>query len=38
MSIYAHVRLHIRKDIRKDRVEIEHVEKKVEQMEEGKAA
>jgi hypothetical protein len=34
MSIYAHVRL----DIRKDRVEIEHVEKKVGQMEEGKAA
>ena len=29
MSIYAHLRL----DIRKDRVEIKHVEKKVEEME-----
>ena len=34
MSIYAHLRL----DIRKDRVEIKHVEKKVEEMEEKKAA
>lgn len=34
MSVYAHVRL----DIRKDRVEIKHVEKKVEEMEERKAA
>jgi uncharacterized membrane protein YciS (DUF1049 family) len=34
MSIYAHVRL----DIRKDRVEIQQVEKKVEEMEERKAA
>jgi len=34
MSIYAHVRL----DIRKDRVEIKHVEQKVEEMEEKKAA
>ena|SRR5215467_12288938 len=34
MSIYAHVRL----DIRKDRVEIKHVEQKVEEMEERKAA
>jgi hypothetical protein len=34
MSIYASLRL----DIRKDRIEIKHVEKKVEQMEEGKAA
>ena len=34
MSIYAHVRL----DIRKDRAEIKHVEKKVEKMEENKAA
>ena len=34
MSIYAHVRL----DIRKDRVEIRQVEKKVEEMEEGKVA
>ena len=34
MSIYAHLRL----DIRKDRVEIKHVEKKVEEMEERKAA
>jgi hypothetical protein len=34
MSIYAHLRL----DIRKDRVEIKHVEKKVEELEERKAA
>jgi hypothetical protein len=34
MSIYAHVRL----DIRKDRIEIKHVEKKVEKLEESKAA
>ena len=34
MSIYAHVRL----DIRKDRAEIKHVEKKVEEMEERKIA
>jgi hypothetical protein len=34
MSVYAHLRL----DIRKDRVEIKHVEKKVEEMEEKKAA
>lgn len=34
MSFYAHIRL----DIRKDRVEIKHVEKKVEEMEERKAA
>ena len=34
MSIYAHVRL----DIRKDRAEIKHVEKKVEEMEERKVA
>jgi hypothetical protein len=34
MSIYAHVRL----DIRKDRVEIKHVEQKVEEMEERKVA
>lgn len=34
MSIYAHVRL----DIRKDRAEIKHVEKKVEVLEERKTA
>jgi hypothetical protein len=34
MSVYAHLRL----DIRKDRVEIKHVEKKVEELEERKAA
>jgi hypothetical protein len=34
MSVYAHLRL----DIRKDRVEIKHVEQKVEAMEESKAA
>ncbi|HEY1937905.1 MAG TPA: hypothetical protein VGJ33_08230 [Candidatus Angelobacter sp.] len=34
MSIYAHLRL----DIRKDRAEIKHVEKKVEVLEEQKAA
>jgi hypothetical protein len=34
MSVYAHLRL----DIRKDRAEIKHVEKKVEEMEEKKAA
>jgi hypothetical protein len=34
MSVYARLRL----DIRKDRAEIKHVEKKVEQMEEDKAA
>lgn len=34
MSVYAHLRL----DIRKDRVEIKHVEKKVEEQEERKAA
>jgi hypothetical protein len=34
MSVYAHLRL----DIRKDRVEIKHVEKKVEEMEERNAA
>lgn len=34
MSVYARLRL----DIRKDRLEIEHVEKKVENMEEKKAA
>jgi hypothetical protein len=34
MSIYAHVRL----DIRKDRIEIKHVEKKVEKLEEREAA
>jgi len=34
MSIYAHVRL----DIRKDRAEIKHVEKKVEEMEERRIA
>ena len=34
MSVYAHLRL----DIRKDRVEIKHVEKKVEEMEDRKAA
>ena len=33
-SVYAHLRL----DIRKDRVEIKHVEKKVEELEERKAA
>lgn len=34
MSIYAHVRL----DIRRDRAEIKHVEKKMEKMEQGEAA
>ena len=34
MSVYAHLRL----DIRKDRAEIKHVEKKVEEMEERNAA
>jgi uncharacterized membrane protein YciS (DUF1049 family) len=34
MSIYAHVRL----DIRRDRIEIKHVEKKVEGLEERKTA
>jgi len=34
MSVYAHLRL----DIRKDRIEIKHVEKKVEKLEEREAA
>ena len=34
MSVYAHLRL----DIRKDRIEIKHVEKQVEKVEEQKAA
>jgi hypothetical protein len=34
MSVYAHLRL----DNRKDRVEIKHVEKKVEEMEERRVA